>query len=120
MESNYAKFLPNTMQMKFAKFLLGVNKGAVNNAVLSELGMFPLSLSAIKNTLNFWVHIVNTSDSTLVRKAYNENSKLSNCFCSKLESLFNQLGFTSLGKLEYHVQSYIFTFCPTKIRGEFY
>ena len=65
-ESNYANFSPNKIQIKFAKFLLGVNKGAVNNAVLSELGLFPLSLSALKNTINFWLHIINMDSESMV------------------------------------------------------
>jgi hypothetical protein len=34
--------LPVKVQIKFAKALLGVNKQAVNLAVLGELGMYPI------------------------------------------------------------------------------
>jgi hypothetical protein len=42
-ESKYDSFVPNKTQIKFAKFVLGVHKSATNIAVLSELGLFPLS-----------------------------------------------------------------------------
>jgi hypothetical protein len=35
---------PVKIQIKFAKFLIGVNKAAVNAAVLAELGMYPVSI----------------------------------------------------------------------------
>ena len=38
---------PVKIQIKFAKFLIGVNKAAVNAAVLAELGMYPVSIQAL-------------------------------------------------------------------------
>jgi hypothetical protein len=40
----YHSFGPNKTQIKSAKFVLGVHKSATNIAVLSELGLFLLSL----------------------------------------------------------------------------
>jgi hypothetical protein len=42
LESKYLSMLPVKVQIKFAKALLGVNKQAVNLAVLVELGMYPI------------------------------------------------------------------------------
>lgn len=36
------------MQLKFAKYILGVYKSATNIAVLGEFGVYPLSLTAFK------------------------------------------------------------------------
>jgi hypothetical protein len=46
LESKYLSMLPVKVQIKFAKALLGVNKQAVNFAVLGELGMYPISIHA--------------------------------------------------------------------------
>ena len=42
-EKNYEKFIPNKIQIRFAKYLLGVNKTATNLAVLGPGGSLPLS-----------------------------------------------------------------------------
>jgi hypothetical protein len=44
LESKYLSMLPVKVEIKFAKALLGVNKQAVNLAVLGELGMYPISI----------------------------------------------------------------------------
>lgn len=44
------------MQFRFAKYLLGVSKGATNMAVLSKLGLDPISIDALKLTIGFWYH----------------------------------------------------------------
>ena len=51
-ESKYDSFVLNKTQIKFAKFVLGVHKSATNIAVLSELGLFPLSLCTINKGNN--------------------------------------------------------------------
>jgi hypothetical protein len=48
MESRYFLFQPVKVQIKFAKYILRVNKTAPNLAVLGELGMIPCSVDAIK------------------------------------------------------------------------
>jgi hypothetical protein len=45
-ESNYAKVVPNRIQVKYSKYVLGVHKSATNIAILGELGLYPLSLNA--------------------------------------------------------------------------
>ena len=42
------------MHIKFAKFILGVNRKNTNFAVMSELGRFPFYLDIIKNVLKYW------------------------------------------------------------------
>jgi hypothetical protein len=57
MESRYFLFQPVKVQIKFAKYILGVNKTAPKLAVLGELGMIPCSGNA--HVLNYLLH---TSD----------------------------------------------------------
>jgi hypothetical protein len=61
---------PVKIQIKFAKFLIGVNKAAVNAAVLAELGMNPVSIQALKLSISFWLHILSSGDNSLVSTAY--------------------------------------------------
>jgi len=57
---------PVKTQIKFAKFLIGVNKAAV----LAELGMYPVSIQALKLSISFWLHMLNTGENSLVSTAY--------------------------------------------------
>ena len=85
LESKYLSKLPVKVQIKFAKALLGVNKQAVNLAVLGELGMYPISIHAFKSATEYWLHI-HTSEDTLLYKAYETNS-----FATRIKILFNKL-----------------------------
>ena len=38
--------------------------------VYSELGQFPLIISVIASCVDFWLHVVKTSDKSLLSKAY--------------------------------------------------
>ena len=68
LESKYLSMLPVKVQIKFAKALLGVNKQAVNLAVLVELGMYPIYIHALKSAIEYWLHILKSED-TLLYKA---------------------------------------------------
>ena len=57
---------------RFSKFVLGVHSKASNFAVFSELGQFPLIISEIASCVNFWLHVVKSSDNSLLSKAYLE------------------------------------------------
>jgi hypothetical protein len=59
-KSRHFLFQPVLVQVKFAKYILGVNKTASNLAVLGELGMIPCSVDAIKLSVGFWHHVVNS------------------------------------------------------------
>ena len=53
---------------RFSKFVLGVHSKASNFAVLSELGQYPLVLSALVSCIIFWLHIVQSNDHHLLIK----------------------------------------------------
>ena len=85
--------LPVNIQFKFAKSILSVNKAAVNLAVLGELGMYPISIQALKSAVEYWLHVIN-SDNNLLRDAYKSNLQLSDSFVSKIKILLNKLNFS--------------------------
>jgi hypothetical protein len=85
--------LPVNIQVKFAKSILSVNKAAVNLAVLGELGMYPISIQALKSAVEYWLHVIN-SDNNLLRDAYKSNLQLSDSFVSKIKILLNKLNFS--------------------------
>lgn len=76
--------LPVNIQVKFAKSILSVNKAAVNLAVLGELGMYPISIQALKSAVEYWLHVIN-SDNNLLRDAYKSNLQLSDSLYQKLK-----------------------------------
>ena len=49
-------------------------------AVLSELGQDPLVISALVSCMNFWLHVVQSIDKSLINKAYREQHKNSNSY----------------------------------------
>lgn len=85
--------LPVKVQLKFAKVLLGVGKGAVNLAVLSELGLMPIATDALKLSVGYWHHLVNAKVDSLVYFAYKANLKLNNSYASKIKQVFLKSGF---------------------------
>jgi hypothetical protein len=84
LESKYWNLAPVKTQIKFAKFLIGVNKAAVNAAVLSELGMYPVSIQALKLSISFWLHMLNSGENSLVSTAYKSSLLLPNGFAKNL------------------------------------
>jgi hypothetical protein len=69
----YDSFHPNRIQIKFAKYILGVHKSASNIAVLGEFQLYPLSIHSLKSCINYWLYLVNTQEHSLVFHSYKEN-----------------------------------------------
>ena len=57
---------PEKLHLKFAKFILGVNRRSTNFAVMSELGRFPFYLDIIKNVLKYLHRLVNVDQNSLL------------------------------------------------------
>ena len=53
------------LHLKFCKILLVVKKSTANVMVYGELGRLPLSVHVKSRMLNYWFHIVSTTDSKL-------------------------------------------------------
>ena len=47
-------------------------------AVLSESGLDPISIDALKLAIGFWYHVIHITNESLVHKAYEENLTLQN------------------------------------------
>ena len=91
-ESRYDNFIPNKVLIKFSKYVLGVHKSASNMAVLGDIGLFPLSLNALKATVEFWFHLLKTKDN-LLAKAYKDNLLIKDSWCNKLKTFLKEIGF---------------------------
>ena len=61
--------------VKFCKFLLGVNKRAVNLAVKGDLGRFPIGISCMLQAFKYWYHI-QSSNNILLSEALAESQDL--------------------------------------------
>jgi hypothetical protein len=95
-ELKYDSFIPNKIQMKYAKYILGVHKSATNIAVLAELGLYPLSIAALKSSVIYWIHLLNSKCNSLIFHAYRENLKFNENLCNKLKQLFSIIGFSHI------------------------
>lgn len=70
---------------------------ASNFAVLSELGQYPLIISAIVSCINFWLHAMQSSASSLIYKAYWEqynNSCSKTLWLNFVKNILCDLGFS--------------------------
>ena len=95
-ESSLINFLPEQVPIRYLKMVLGLHKSAVNIAVLSETGRFPLAIYAIKSTIRFWHHLVNQKSNTLVtcvKNAYDHSLDVNPGICNKLQLILNLLNF---------------------------
>lgn len=93
-ERRYDTLSTERIQLKFCKFVLGVHKSASNIAVRAELGLFPIALYCLRSSISFWLHIIESDNNKLVRKAYNESCQFIKGFGSNLKVALNKLNFT--------------------------
>jgi hypothetical protein len=80
--------VPNRTQVKYQKYVLGVHKSATNIAILGELGLYPLSLNALKSSVGYWLHILNVNDYNLIFHSYKDNLLIKDGLFIKLKSFF--------------------------------
>jgi hypothetical protein len=93
-ESNYEKVVPNRIQVKYSKYVLGVHKSATNIAILGELGLYPLSLNAFKSSVGYLLHILNVKDNNLIFHSYKDNLLIKDGLFIKLKCFFLEvIGF---------------------------
>jgi len=65
-----------TVQLNFAKTILGVSRHTDNLGVYGELGLFPLYIDAIERMLKYWMFIDNHSENNLLKEAYRFSESL--------------------------------------------
>jgi hypothetical protein len=68
-----------------------------NIAVLSELGLFPLSLCTIKTTINYLLHLLSANANSLIYYSYQEHTLRKDGLCSKIKLLLAEIGFNERG-----------------------
>ena len=68
--SRYLDFPGTSTQLKFDKRLLHVPERSINLATLGELGHYPPIVSVLCKIVNFWLHILQSSDKGLLYDAY--------------------------------------------------
>ena len=49
------------VNIRFCKYVLGVNSKACNFAAISELGQFPMLISILTSCMNFWLHTIQSN-----------------------------------------------------------
>ena len=116
-ESRHFLFQPVLVQVKFAKYILGVNKTASN---LGELGMIPRSVDAIKFSVGFWHHVVNSKGTSLIRKVYDTIINSSGWYISKIKLLFDKIRFVHVWENQNTFSKNLLTFSVNKKLKEDY
>ena len=90
--------MANRIQVKYSKYVLGVHKSATMVAILGELGLYPLSLNALKSSVGYWLHILNVNDNNLIFHFYKDNMLIKDELFIKLKSFFlEMIGFGHMG-----------------------
>ena len=82
---------------RFSKYVLGVHSKSSNFAVYSELGQFPLIISAIASCINFWIHTVQSGSESIISKAYLEqlnSPSLKSTWLCFIKNILTDLGFS--------------------------
>jgi hypothetical protein len=64
------------LNIKFCKYILGVNKKTTKLAVLAESGKFPIYISIVTSIFMYW-HRVQNKSSNLMKAAYEECKNMS-------------------------------------------
>ena len=58
------------LRIKFGKFILGVHRKTTNQAVLSQIGRFPIYFGIIKSMLNYWQRLEYLESFPILQSAY--------------------------------------------------
>ena len=64
------------LHKKFLKYVLGVHKKATNDAVMGELGRYPIYIDMLCSTLKYLQHLLHDDVSNLLKCALNESNCL--------------------------------------------
>jgi hypothetical protein len=103
-ELKYDSFIPNKVQMKYAKYMLGVHKSATNITVLAELGLYPLSIAALKSSVIYWIRLLNSKCNSLIFQVNSDQTSLQ----------YKRIGCTQALKSLIHVCPYMFILSDNK------
>ena len=88
------------VEMNFLKYVLHLPLNASNIAVRGEVGQLPLHLLWKERVLKYWHRLCSEDISVLLKQAMVQACQLgetsNNCWVSKMKSVFNMAGFSSL------------------------
>ena len=97
LEESYEDFYPEKIHTKFCKFLIGVNKYSSNLACKSEVGRYPLAISASLLSLKYWLHINdeenNKSQDKFVFQSVSGEYEEKSSFGDQIKKFLNLIGF---------------------------
>lgn len=98
LENVFKDFVPDKLHIKFGKRLLGVGKRATNNAILGELGRFPLYINILSLMVKSWHRIANKAqvdEKSLLVLAYSVSDNLRakgyDSWCSNIKFILENL-----------------------------
>ena len=86
----------NKIFTRFSKIVLGLHSKALNFAVFSELGQYPLIISAIVSCINLWFHVMQSNTSSLIYKFIGNNVILNSnsLWLNFVKNVLCELGFS--------------------------
>ncbi|MEW8544951.1 MAG: reverse transcriptase family protein, partial [Candidatus Thiodiazotropha sp.] len=90
------------LNIQLCKFILGVNKKASNQAVMGELGRYPLYIDAIVLMIKYWFHLhtVDCSKDMLLSEALKENYSMfendNNCWLHCIYLIFKEVNMVNV------------------------
>ena len=97
LEESYEDFLPERIHTKFCKFLLGVNKYSSNLACKSEVGRYPLAISASLLSLKYWLHINDVKNpkacDKFIYQTLLNGDEIKSSFGDHIKNLLRVIGF---------------------------
>ena len=96
LENRYDLFTPEKIQLKFLKNVLGVHKYSVNDAVRAEFGILPIAIFGLQASTNFWVHLINLSESSLAYQSYKDSMNFPKGFAQKFKIFLHKINFSHL------------------------
>ena len=99
-EHRYSSYLPEKIQVKFAKMVLGVNKSAVNSATLAWSPA--IIYSRLKLSAGYCHHVLESNDNSLVNNAYINilYKNINKCLSSNVKLLFQKINFVHVWEYE--------------------
>ena len=107
------------LHLRFCKYILGVKKQTPNNAVLGELGRFPISVLCRERSLKFLCKIMSKTDSPIyfMYKDLCDNVR-GNCWTSRIKSIIDHLGYSQL-RYNFNTNSNTFHNMKQTLRDQF-
>ena len=82
---------PDKVLKRFIKFILGTTRSCTNEAILGEMGEFPLHLHNLVSLLKFWHRVSNMNEQCLVRKALGTHDNMQTDWICTVHFMLNYL-----------------------------